>query len=75
MVLTIEGRWEEILQRAEEFRGKRVRLIVLDAEAAPAPTLDAWQEFLANLEPLTEEQIAILEREARRRSLFEGREE
>jgi len=30
-----EGTWEEIAQRAEEFRGKRVRLVVISA-AAPA---------------------------------------
>jgi hypothetical protein len=66
MAITIEGRWEEILARADEFRGKRVRLTVLDDPAKPAPTLRAWQEFLASLEPLTEEQKAILEREAAR---------
>ncbi|GIV14718.1 MAG: hypothetical protein KatS3mg022_0153 [Armatimonadota bacterium] len=28
--IVIEGTWEEIMQRAEELRGKRVRLTVLE---------------------------------------------
>lgn len=73
MTLVIEGRWEEILQRADEFRGKRVKLTVYDTQPQPAPTLHAWQEFLENLEPLSESQIKTIEQAAQRRPLFEGR--
>ncbi|MCS6829664.1 MAG: hypothetical protein RMM08_10690 [Armatimonadota bacterium] len=31
--LIIEGVWEEVVQRADEFRGKRVRLVVLEEPA------------------------------------------
>lgn len=47
--------------------------VAVQAAAQPAPTLSAWQEFLATLEPLSPEQQAILEREAARRPLFEER--
>jgi hypothetical protein len=30
MAYVIEGLWEEILSRSEEFKGKRVRLVVLN---------------------------------------------
>ena len=33
---TIEGTWEEITRRAEEFAGHRLRVIVLDEPEAPA---------------------------------------
>jgi hypothetical protein len=38
-----EGSWEELLRRADEFAGRRVRLTILDdAKSQPttAPTLD-----------------------------------
>ena len=31
--LILEGSWEEVAQRADEFAGKRVRLIVLESVA------------------------------------------
>ncbi len=31
----LEGTWEEILQHAEEFSGKRVRLMVLEKSSPP----------------------------------------
>jgi hypothetical protein len=33
----LEGRWEEILDHADEFSGKRVRLTVLEEETQPRP--------------------------------------
>lgn len=36
MPTVLEGLWEEIAARAQEFRGKRVRLMVLE-DAPPTP--------------------------------------
>jgi hypothetical protein len=44
--LTIEGTWEEISARAEELRGRRVRLTVLDAAAPTALPFVDPQRFL-----------------------------
>jgi hypothetical protein len=33
----LEGRWEEILDRADEFSGKRVRLTVLEEQTQTRP--------------------------------------
>lgn len=35
MPTILEGLWEEIVARAQEFQGKRVRLMVLDDEPTP----------------------------------------
>jgi len=47
----LEGVWEEIAARAEEFRGMRVRLIVLDMPdtfaSRPAPR--NWEAFFSEL--------------------------
>lgn len=37
MSTVLEGLWEEIAARAQELRGKRVRLMVLEDSAEPAP--------------------------------------
>ena len=36
----LEGTWEEIVRHAKEFAGRKVRITVLDDEAAPAPNLE-----------------------------------
>jgi hypothetical protein len=37
----LEGTWEEIAARANEFLGKRVRLVVLGDSETPTPRLPA----------------------------------
>ncbi|MCX7992714.1 MAG: hypothetical protein N2651_03485 [Fimbriimonadales bacterium] len=41
MPTVLEGLWEEIAARAQEFRGKRVRLMVLDDKEPAPPRLPA----------------------------------
>lgn len=41
MPTVLEGLWEEIVARAQEFRGKRVRLMVLEEAASAPPRLPA----------------------------------
>ncbi len=35
--IVIEGTWEEIVQRADEFKGKRIRLMVMEESALTGP--------------------------------------
>lgn len=69
----------ERLRQLAQAQGKSLETYIAEtlASVAPVPahTLRAWQEFLASMEPLSEEQQAILERESARRPLYEGREE
>lgn len=44
-----EGIWEEVAARADEFRGKRVRLIVLDMPEVPALHRKDWESFFEDL--------------------------
>ncbi|MCS6920047.1 MAG: BrnA antitoxin family protein [Fimbriimonadales bacterium] len=71
-----EGQVER-LQRLAQARGVSLETYIAEvvAHAAPEPahTLQAWQEFLTSLEPLSEEQKVVLERESTRHPLFEGR--
>jgi len=67
----IEGTWEEVAARAEEFAGRRVRLVIFaDAEAqtpVEGGTLSEKNrrmlEWVREREttPLTEEEVAVLE--------------
>ena len=68
--LELEGTWEEIMGRAAELAGRRVRLIVLPGEpdGAPGGDLtrtghDAMLELLEEWQhtPLTDEEQEILE--------------
>lgn len=45
---TIEGLWEEIEAQAQQLRGKRVRVIVLDTSAEASKRRD-WNAFFAEL--------------------------
>lgn len=69
----------EHLRRLAAAQGVSLETYIAEMLERVAPvsasTLPLWQEFLASLEPLSEEQQAILEREAARRPLYEGREE
>lgn len=49
--LTIEGTWEEVVRRAEELAGRRVRITVLDA--APPESSRAMQAEAGAAPPAT----------------------
>jgi hypothetical protein len=45
---SFEGTWEELLQRAKQFTGRRVRLTVLDeVRVHDATTAASWDTLLA----------------------------
>ncbi len=48
MSLEITGRWEELVARSE-FRGRRVKIIVMDEPGGAMPPVDAWLESLREM--------------------------
>ncbi|MEH2364877.1 hypothetical protein [Nostoc sp.] len=73
---TFEGTWEEILLRASELTGRRVRLIILTNETSSDPSTDTLDKSLqgrvgqsqfsalvATAETLNQRQIFTLDRD------------
>ncbi len=58
---TIEGTWEDVIQRSDELAGHRVRVIVLDSpppsSAVPEDLLD--REFMAYCAREADEQVTL----------------
>jgi len=72
----LEGTWEEIVRHAKEFAGRKVRITVLDEEAAPAPNremLEALRKVSQrskNMPVSSDEDTLKLIREARSGGMF-----
>lgn len=73
---TLEGTWEEITRHAKDFVGRKVRITVLDDEAAPEPNramLEALRkvsERSKNMPVSADEDTLKLIREARSGGMF-----
>ena len=72
----LEGTWEEIARHAKEFAGRKLRVTVLEDEAAPAPNremLDALRKVSQrskNMPVSSDEDTLKLIREARSGGIF-----
>ena len=53
MEQVIEGTWEEVAARADELRGKRVRVTVLATEASPETEAEKQARLQRAMERLT----------------------
>jgi hypothetical protein len=57
----VEGTWEEVASRADEFRGQRVRLLVLPRETPEAQTLIRFGQLREVLGELTDDDFHAAE--------------
>lgn len=48
--LVLEGSWEEVARRANEFAGRKVRLIVFDEWLAERPLAEALQGIVGAID-------------------------
>jgi len=65
-MLEIEGTWEEILERADEFAGRRVRLVVLPAHSGSETIANGGESESGkrkSIEELAEDLFADVPRE------------
>jgi len=68
----VEGAWEEIEAQSQQLRGKRVRVIILDAEET-LPTRRDWDAFFADLLSRPAQGTGYDFEALRRESLYEER--
>lgn len=67
----VEGIWEDIEAQAQQLRGKRVRVIILDAEEM-VPTRRDWDAFFADLLSRPAQAVDYDFEALRRESLYIG---
>lgn len=66
----VEGGALRLLQDIPLAEGQEVQVLLYSPAEDASPRLQAWLDFLRDTEPLSEEQLLLLEQAAQRRPLL-----